>query len=141
MSTRKRGINFSSTEKLLLIEIITKYKNIIENKRTDAVYTKEKGTCWDEISKQFNSESNIFRDVLTLKNCWENLKKKTRKYYAEEKQNLYKTGKTYHNYYIFIVKCTSRYSVYKCINSVQVCVLHSKQQVTRYIVCFRWWTI
>ena len=49
--------------------------------------------CWDIINKEFNSESNTFRDAVTLKNCWENLKKRTRKYYAEERTKLYKTGK------------------------------------------------
>jgi hypothetical protein len=99
---KKRGTNFSNNEKYLLIELVTKYKDIVENKKTDAVFAKEKVKCWDEICKKFNSESNIFRDAVTLKNCWENLQKRTRKYYAEERSKLYKTGKfVYHNLYPF----------------------------------------
>lgn len=93
MSIKKRGTNFSNTEKDLLMEIIIQYKNIIENKRTDAVSAKEKGKCWDEIAHKFNSESSTFRDSITLKSCWENMKKRTRKFYAEERIKLYKTGK------------------------------------------------
>ncbi|KYN05250.1 UPF0439 protein C9orf30 like protein, partial [Cyphomyrmex costatus] len=72
------------------------YKHIIENKKTDAV------KCWDDICKKYNSESSIFRDTSTLKNCWENLKKRTRKYYAEKRNKLYKTGIIiYYNLYLY----------------------------------------
>lgn len=103
MNTKKRGTNFSNTEKDLLLEIIIKYKHIIENKKTDAVTAKDKGKCWDEITRKFNSESSTYRDSITLKNCWDNMKKRTRKFYAEERSKLYKTGKVIlHNLYNFI---------------------------------------
>jgi len=40
---------------MTLIEIIENKKDVIENKQTDAVTTKEKETCWLDINREFNS--------------------------------------------------------------------------------------
>ncbi|TGZ46658.1 hypothetical protein DBV15_12769 [Temnothorax longispinosus] len=92
---RKRAQNFSEKEKLILTEIVLKYKNIIENKRTDGVTSKDKEKCWKVIENNYNSTSSSteFRSAEVLKSCWENLKKKTRKFFADERIQLYKTGK------------------------------------------------
>ncbi|XP_036148800.1 myb/SANT-like DNA-binding domain-containing protein 3 isoform X1 [Monomorium pharaonis] len=90
---RERLPNFSNTEKLKVIELIEKYKNIIENKKTDNINLKEKEKCWLNISKEYNSSNNsVYRDVASLKSCWDNLKKKTRKHYAEIRNEVFKTG-------------------------------------------------
>ncbi|XP_077266405.1 uncharacterized protein LOC143899751 isoform X1 [Temnothorax americanus] len=91
---RKRAQNFSEKEKLILTEIVLKYKNIIENKRTDGVTSKDKEKCWKVIENNYNSTSSSteFRSAEVLKSCWENLKKKTRKFFADERIQLYKTG-------------------------------------------------
>lgn len=72
-----------------------KYKNIIENKRTDGITSKDKEKCWKKIESIYNSTSSSaeFRSSEVLKSCWENLKKKTRKFFAEKRIQLYKTGK------------------------------------------------
>jgi len=45
----------------------------------------------------FNSTSSTeFRSSEVLKSYWNNLKKKTRKFFAEEKMQLYKTGKSFY---------------------------------------------
>lgn len=91
---RERLPNFSNIEKLKVIELIEKYKNIIENKKTDNINLKEKEKCWINISKEYNSSnSSVHRDVASLKSCWDNLKKKTRKHYAEIRNEVFKTGK------------------------------------------------
>ncbi|XP_071576779.1 uncharacterized protein [Temnothorax nylanderi] len=91
---RKRAQNFSEKEKLILTEIVLKYKNIIENKRTDGITSKDKEKCWKIIENNYNSTSSSteFRSAEVLKSCWENLKKKTRKFFADERIKLYKTG-------------------------------------------------
>lgn len=129
--SKKRGTNFSNTEKVLLVEIITLYKDIIENKTTNAVCSKKKAKCWDTISKTFNSESSIFRDTLTLRSCWENLKKRTRKYYAEERRQLYKTGKII-IMYIFMV-LYKKQEIY-LILVLQVLILCNTQMRKKYCI-------
>jgi len=47
MEKEKRGANFTKTEIDLLIDIMLKYKHIIENKRTDATTWKDKNEAWD----------------------------------------------------------------------------------------------
>lgn len=93
---KKRLPNFSSAEKMKLIELIERKKKIIENKKTDNVSAKDKENCWINIMKEFNSSSTSgHRDVGCLKNCWDNLKKKTRKHYAEIRSELFKTSTSY----------------------------------------------
>jgi len=97
---KKKSPNFSNLEKIKLIELIERDKNIIENKKTDNVSTREKEKCWIKITKEFNNNCiSVHRDVCSLKNCWDNLKKKTRKYFAEIRSELFKTGtKSYIKY-------------------------------------------
>ena len=62
---RKRSPNFSQFETDVLIDIITKYKEIIENKKTDGTTIKEKDGAWKKIEADFNSvggkaSSNFF---------------------------------------------------------------------------------
>ncbi|XP_077256004.1 uncharacterized protein LOC143893960 [Temnothorax americanus] len=92
-SQKKRLPNFSNLEKIKLIEIIERERSIIENKKTDNVSLKDKENCWINIAKEFNSNSiSGHRDVGCLKNCWDNLKKKTRKHFADIRSELFKTG-------------------------------------------------
>lgn len=72
---------------------MSKHKDILENKRSDSVTSKDKEYYWKTIEKKFNAISSTdFRSSEVLKSCWDNLKKKTRKFFAEEKIKLYKTG-------------------------------------------------
>lgn len=90
---RKRAQNFSEAEKICLINLIQQYKDVLENKKSDAVTSKDKDKCWKVIEHLFNSRSSgEFRNSEVLKSCWDNLKKKTRKFFADEKMQLYKTG-------------------------------------------------
>ena len=76
MDKRKRNVNFSAAEEELLVELVKKYQNIVENKKTDMVMWKEKEECWRKISEEFNSQG-----VLVARNCaqlqlkYKNLKK------------------------------------------------------------------
>lgn len=95
-SVKKRISNFSNLEKLKLVELIEQERNIIENKKTDNISIKDKENCWMNITREFNSDCiSEHRDMNCLKNCWDNLKKKTRKHYAEIRSELFKTGILY----------------------------------------------
>ncbi|XP_071581146.1 uncharacterized protein [Temnothorax nylanderi] len=77
---KKRLPNFSTDEKITLIEIIESKKHVIENKQTDAITIKEKEKCWSDINREFNSKCILAnRNITSLKSCWDNLKKRTPK--------------------------------------------------------------
>lgn len=56
---RSRAENYSVNEKALLINFAAKYLNILENKRTDHISTKQKSAAWDNITTEFNSYSIV----------------------------------------------------------------------------------
>ncbi|KAI4468480.1 myb/sant-like dna-binding domain [Holotrichia oblita] len=68
---RVRSVNFTESEKEVLVLIINKYKDIVENKKTDNVSNSEKTTAWQNIAKEFN---------------------RMRKRAARERSEMYKTG-------------------------------------------------
>lgn len=94
MKKRVRSTNYTSEEKATLINIIIKYKNIIESKKTDKVSWKDKNDTWEKIKDEFNSiaPSGTYRTTESLKKFYENMKKETRKNAAQEKIELFKTG-------------------------------------------------
>lgn len=86
---RKRAQNFSEAEKMILINLVQENKDVLENKRSDAVTSKDKDKCWKIIEHLFNSRSSSeYRSSEVLRNCWDNLKKKTRKFFADEKMQI-----------------------------------------------------
>ena len=77
---RKRNVNFCKTEEELLVELVKKYEQVIENKKTDAVMWKEKESCWTELAAEFNSVGLLVpRTVVQLQLKYKNLKKVVRK--------------------------------------------------------------
>ncbi|XP_039312771.1 fibrinogen silencer-binding protein isoform X2 [Solenopsis invicta] len=95
MEQNKKGRtkNFTVSEKMLLIELVRERCKILENKTTNTVSVKEKEDCWEDLRLNFMYRSNgVSRCVQSLKTCWDNMKKRTKKQYAEEKQAIYKTG-------------------------------------------------
>ncbi|XP_018577299.1 myb/SANT-like DNA-binding domain-containing protein 3 [Anoplophora glabripennis] len=90
---KKRSANFTNNDKALLINIVSKFKHIVENKKTDAVTSREKTEAWKNITQQYNSSGpSCPRDVECLKRCYDNRKKLLRKSVAFERRELYKTG-------------------------------------------------
>lgn len=90
----KRAANFSKYEEQLLINLVEKYKNIIESKKSNAVTWKDKEKAWLKIECEFNNKNNdnTFRSAKHLKEKYNNLKKGTKKKFAIEKMNISKTG-------------------------------------------------
>ncbi|XP_018568414.1 uncharacterized protein LOC108908762 [Anoplophora glabripennis] len=92
-NNNKRSNNFSKNEERILLDIVYKHKEIIECKKTDTVMNRKKVEIWVGITKEFNAVSGeTFRDAKTLKNKYENLKKRTKHKAAEERQALLRTG-------------------------------------------------
>ncbi|KAJ8971787.1 hypothetical protein NQ314_000533 [Rhamnusium bicolor] len=93
-SKRIRTANYSLEEKNVLLQLVQKYKIIIENKKTDASSNAEKESIWRKIYAEFNSvaPNNIERDVTSLKKAYLNMKKTVRKEIAEERLSILKTG-------------------------------------------------
>lgn len=91
---RERSANFDSAEIQLLINLVAKFKNIVENKKTDAVTNKDKEAAWRQIEENFNScgVSTNARSWKTLKLKYEGIKKNTKKKSSLQRQEMYKTG-------------------------------------------------
>ncbi|CAH1099685.1 unnamed protein product [Psylliodes chrysocephalus] len=91
---RNRGPNYSQSEKDLLISLVAKHKNILENKKTDAVTIHEKDAAWDRVGREFNSivPNCTKRSVESLRKFYENKKKDMRKRTANERMEFMRTG-------------------------------------------------
>ncbi|XP_021190328.2 uncharacterized protein LOC110376243 isoform X2 [Helicoverpa armigera] len=91
---RERASNFDKAETRLLTELVTKYKYIIENKKTDAVTNKDKEAAWGRIASSFNATTSgtTTRSSKTLKLKYEGIKKATKKKMSCRRQELYRTG-------------------------------------------------
>lgn len=73
---------FTSEEKEILLEIVNKpsVKAVVENKRTNAVWTAQKKDAWDSVSTEFCSHISVVkRTGAQLKKGWENLKSRCKK--------------------------------------------------------------
>ncbi|KAG8224552.1 hypothetical protein J437_LFUL002156 [Ladona fulva] len=73
MATRNAA--FTLVEKRILIDLVEKFKKVLENKKTDAANCEQKRKKWNQVTKEFNSHGNITRrDAEQLKRCWEKMK-------------------------------------------------------------------
>ncbi|KAJ8913083.1 hypothetical protein NQ315_006584 [Exocentrus adspersus] len=93
-SKRARSSNFTAKEKEILFSLVMKYKNVVENKKTDQVSVGEKVAAWQKITAEFNAVApNLCtRSTESLKKFYDNKKKEVRKRVAEEKKEIYATG-------------------------------------------------
>lgn len=87
---RERGRNFTASEKESLIDVISNFKHIIENKKTDARNIKLKEDAWDAVTLQWNSVSvSGERTKEQLKMLYNAMKKKAKKNAAEDKVSVH----------------------------------------------------
>ncbi|KAL0809126.1 hypothetical protein ABMA28_012750 [Loxostege sticticalis] len=90
---KKRAINFSSDERRILVELVLKYRESIENRCTDATSNSAKMKGWIRLAEEFNTISTYcHRKHPELKRCWENIKRQTKKDCAARKKNIFMTG-------------------------------------------------
>ncbi|XP_066596928.1 myb/SANT-like DNA-binding domain-containing protein 3 [Prorops nasuta] len=92
MESSKRNPNFTNDEKIILIDIIDKYKNIIENKTSNKFSLHDKEKTWYKILKEFNKQFRDKRHLKSLQNMWNNLKREARKHFGDLKRETYLTG-------------------------------------------------
>jgi len=69
MAKRQRMTNFSDSEKNVLADLTMKYKDFVDNKKTDAMTCKAKELAWRQLADEFNlaSTSGVIRDSSQLK--------------------------------------------------------------------------
>ncbi|KAF5294243.1 hypothetical protein FQR65_LT10829 [Abscondita terminalis] len=80
-------------EKTILLEIINKYRDRIENKKTDAVSVAQRKAAWQIVASEFNSNSSCnSKTPLQIQKVWENMKSRRRKELGIEKRLRMKTG-------------------------------------------------
>lgn len=88
-----RSANFTSEEINLLLDIVEQYKDIIENKKSDCISTREKNDTWKEIVETFNGRNGgQFRSLKVLRTKYYNLRKETNKRVAAQKRSMFGTG-------------------------------------------------
>lgn len=85
---RERSKNYLEEEKENLLIIMEDFKDIVENKKTDAVSSKIKTEAWNKIAEWYNSTAKTgVRNGIQLKLLYDNLKKTAKKHKADEKVN------------------------------------------------------
>ncbi|XP_046403630.1 myb/SANT-like DNA-binding domain-containing protein 3 [Ischnura elegans] len=83
----------NSVERDILISLIMKYRDILENKKTDAVSVSEKVLCWRKIEDLFNANATVQkRQWKQLRKAWDNIKTKRKRMQAQETQRKLATG-------------------------------------------------
>jgi Myb/SANT-like DNA-binding domain len=88
-----RAPNFTNLEKDILVDLISKYRNTIENNKTDGVSVQEKNKAWTQLTGEFNSTPNVHkRSTSNLRTAYDNIKKSTKKTVANDKVRTFKTG-------------------------------------------------
>lgn len=80
----KRTANFTSEEEEILLNLVNKYKGILECRKTDNTTNHNKAIAWQNVADEYNEAVRIQRDVKHLKNKYENVKKRLKQKYAKE---------------------------------------------------------
>lgn len=62
-SSTSRKKNFTEYEKNWFLTCLYPYKNVIDNKQTDARSLRAKNEAWQEIADKFNESTNINEEV------------------------------------------------------------------------------
>jgi hypothetical protein len=66
---------FSTYETNLLLELVHKYKNVLESKKNCAAEIEKKAHCWTKLATEFCQDAHVGRWTADqLKKKWENLK-------------------------------------------------------------------
>ncbi|XP_071629176.1 uncharacterized protein [Temnothorax longispinosus] len=79
MTTPRRTV-YSDLEKQVFLEILKKYKHVVESKGTNFSTLKGKSEAWTLITEEYNNSSLIStkRDVQRLKKYWSNVKQQSK---------------------------------------------------------------
>lgn len=90
---RERAVNFTELEVRFLVDIALKFSVIIENKKTDAVTSKEKNKAWDDIATKFNAVTGcVNRSAKVLRLKYDSIKRNIKQKNSKNKLEIFKTG-------------------------------------------------
>ena len=64
---RVRSANTTAVEREMVLQLVQKYKDVIENKRTDAVTSAHKEKVWQRIATEFNATGVSKKEAKQLK--------------------------------------------------------------------------
>ncbi|XP_077265240.1 uncharacterized protein LOC143899110, partial [Temnothorax americanus] len=86
--------HYTLMERKVFLQILKKYKNVIEIKKSDATTLKDKDIAWNNICEEYNESTLISQEknVQQLKKLWANLKQTQRDALTKEKQSRLATG-------------------------------------------------
>ncbi|CAG9773218.1 unnamed protein product [Ceutorhynchus assimilis] len=88
-----RATNFSAREENVLINLVKKYKNAVECKKSDTDNNRIKAEAWQKIYTEFNNIlGDPHRTTKVLKNKYENIKKRAKQKFADNKKYVIGTG-------------------------------------------------
>ncbi|XP_075733096.1 uncharacterized protein LOC119161766 [Rhipicephalus microplus] len=74
-------------ERELLVNLVTRHKAVIENKRTDALDKRAKDSAWEKLTSEYNSQPGIRRVTgAQLRKLWDNEKSRWKKKQSEENE-------------------------------------------------------
>ncbi|XP_071653648.1 uncharacterized protein [Temnothorax longispinosus] len=91
---KSKSRHYTPIKKSLFLQILNKYKHVIECKKSNFSTLREKESAWNDICEEFNNSSLITqeRSVQQLKKLWTNIKQTQRDVITKEKQNKFATG-------------------------------------------------
>lgn len=90
---KKRSANFTSNEERLLVSLVAEFKGIIECKKSGQTTWKQKSSAWNSLHEQFNARSGgEYRDLETIKQKYQNLKKTAKQKLSTHKRESFQTG-------------------------------------------------
>jgi len=52
-----RSANLTAVEKEFLVELVLKYRSVLENKKSDAVTAKDKEAAWKLVEQEYNAST------------------------------------------------------------------------------------
>ncbi|KAJ8953498.1 hypothetical protein NQ318_023619 [Aromia moschata] len=93
-NSERNGRAYTENKTFLILNTAAKYKDILENKRTDNITCQQKNKIWEEITRDLNAKvpSGCYRSMQCLKRLYENEMKRARKVVAEDKKKINLTG-------------------------------------------------
>ncbi|KAH7975509.1 hypothetical protein HPB52_002337 [Rhipicephalus sanguineus] len=56
---KKTKKNFSEDERILILDLLSRHRSVVESKRTDAAFMSRKRDSWKKIQDEFNCLYNV----------------------------------------------------------------------------------
>ncbi|VVD05825.1 myb/SANT-like DNA-binding domain-containing protein 3 [Leptidea sinapis] len=90
--SKERSSNFSPKEIERLSNLLSKYKEVLMCKKTDAISSKQKENTWKLIEMEYNAVGDVHRTLKQLKYKFDNLKRSVKMEARNKRHKMLKTG-------------------------------------------------